>query len=99
MLKPGERLDSHFGMPVSVRKLLGTGAQGEVYEGRLSDGRAVAVKWYLPSYQQPDLRESITALVQAKAPSDHFLWPEDIVTRGSEFGYVMRLRPLNFASL
>src|SRR5262249_21378566 len=99
MLKLGDRLDSEFGMPVTVGKLLGTGAQGEVYEGRLGDGRAVGVKWFLPSYQRQDLRDSITTLVQEKAPSAHFLWPDDVVKKGDEFGYVMRLRPPSYASL
>src|SRR5206468_1795310 len=39
------------------------------------------------------------ALVQGHAPSTHFLWPIDIVTKASEFGYVMPLRPDNFSSL
>src|SRR5215470_15613526 len=98
MLKPGETLDSQFGRPITVGKLLGTGGQGAVYEGRTSDGHAVAIKWYQPQFQQQDLRESITVLVTEGAPSDHFLWPDDIVTKANLFGYVMRLRPPNFSS-
>ena len=99
MLKKGDKLEGKLSGPVSVGKLLGTGGQGAVYEGRTAGGRSVAIKWYLPNFQQPDLRESIGQLVDKKAPSDHFLWPDDIVSRGSEFGYVMRLRPHNFVSL
>jgi eukaryotic-like serine/threonine-protein kinase len=79
--------------------VLGTGGQGEVREGRMSDGRTVAIKWYYPQFQTDDLRESITTLVQEKAPSAHFLWPEDIVVQGDHFGYVMPLRPANCTSL
>ena len=99
MLKPGDQLNCESGALVTVVKALASGGQGEVYEGRMSDGRAAAIKWYYPQYQSADLRESITTLVQEKAPSAHFLWPEDIVVQGDHFGYVMKLRPDQYASL
>lgn len=99
MLKTGDQLNCESGALVTVGDVLGTGGQGEVREGRMSDGRAVAIKWYYPQHQTADLRDSITALVQEKAPSSHFLWPEDIVVQGDHFGYVMRLRPKQYASL
>ncbi|HYS41432.1 MAG TPA: protein kinase [Pseudonocardiaceae bacterium] len=99
MLKEGELLTSESGVQVTVGKVLGTGTQGAVHEGRTGDGHAVAIKWYQPAFQQQDLRDSITLLVQQKAPSTHFLWPTDIVTKGSHFGYVMPLRPPNYAGL
>ncbi|MFY1653126.1 protein kinase domain-containing protein [Solwaraspora sp. WMMB762] len=99
MLKPGDKLDSSMGNPVTISKLLGTGGQGTVHEARLADGGKVAVKWFHPASQRRELRESITALVEEKAPSAHFLWPDDIVTKGHEFGYVMRLRPPSFVGL
>ncbi|WP_434446579.1 protein kinase domain-containing protein [Lentzea sp. E54] len=99
MLKTGEQLNCESGAQVSVGDVLGVGGQGEVREGRMSDGRAVAIKWYYPQFQNADLRESITTMVREKAPSAHFLWPEDIVVRGDHFGYLMPLRPPNHASL
>ncbi len=99
MLKTGQQLNCESGALVTVGEVLGTGGQGEVREGRMSDGRTVAIKWYYPQYQDSDLRESIATLAREKAPSAHFLWPEDIVVQGDHFGYVMPLRPANYASL
>lgn len=98
MLNPGDRVDAMTG-PITVGDELGTGGQGTVYRARTADGRDVALKWYLPDFQRPDLRESIAELVARKAPSSHFLWPDDVATRGDEFGYVMRLRPAEFHGL
>jgi serine/threonine protein kinase len=99
VLKTGDQLNCESGALVTVGDMLGTGGQGEVRAGRMSDGRTVAIKWYYPQHQTDDLRECITALVREKAPSAHFLWPEDIVAQGDHFGYVMPLRPVNYASL
>ncbi|MGW4211263.1 protein kinase domain-containing protein [Lentzea sp. NPDC004789] len=99
VLKTGDQLNCESGAVVTVGDVLGTGGQGEVRAGRMSDGRTVAIKWYHPQFQTADLRESITALVGEKAPSAHFLWPEDIVVQGGHFGYVMRLRPAHYTSL
>ncbi len=95
----GDQLNCESGALVTVGEVLGTGGQGEVREGLMSDGRRVAIKWYHPQFQNDDLRESITTLVREKAPSTHFLWPEDIVVQGSHFGYVMPLRPPDHVSL
>lgn len=99
MLKTGDQLNCDSGALVTVGEVLGAGGQGEVREGRMSDGRMVAIKWYYPQFETGDLRESIATLVRAKAPSAHFLWPEDIVVQGDHFGYVMPLRPANYAGL
>jgi eukaryotic-like serine/threonine-protein kinase len=100
MLSPHkDRLSRVSGGSVKVGAELGTGGQGTVYEGTTDDGRKVAIKWYLPAFQTSDLRESIAELVAKKAPSHHFLWPDDLVTKGVEFGYIMRLRPPEFANL
>ena len=99
MLEMGDELDSQFADPVTVGQPLGTGGQGIVYEGRTSAGHPVAIKWYLPAFQQKELRESITTLVDETAPSVNFLWPIDLVTKGDEFGYVMPLRPPNYSNL
>ncbi|PSL53367.1 protein kinase-like protein [Saccharothrix carnea] len=99
MIKAGERLDSESGTPVAVGDVLGAGGQGEVREGRTPDGRVVAIKWYLPPFQNDELRRNITYLVNEHAPSAKFLWPEDIVFKDGEFGYVMPLRPPDYVSL
>lgn len=100
MLKPGDTLHGTVGGDVTVGELLGVGGQGAVYRARPADeGGDVAVKWYLPESQRDTLRTAITELVGLGPPSHHFLWPDDVVTRGDEFGYVMRLRPPQFASV
>ncbi|KDN21855.1 protein kinase domain-containing protein [Amycolatopsis rifamycinica] len=99
VLKTGDELHCESGALVTVGEVLGAGGQGEVRECRMSDGRAVAVKWFNPQFQTGELRESIAMLVREKAPSAHFLWPEDIVVRAGEFGYLMPLRPAHYAGL
>ena len=100
MLSPHkDRVNRASGGAVRVGAELGTGGQGTVYEGTTDDGRKVAIKWYLPAFQNRGLRESIGELVAKKAPSRHFLWPDDLVVNGDEFGYIMRLRPPEFANL
>ncbi|WNV87633.1 protein kinase domain-containing protein [Umezawaea sp. Da 62-37] len=99
LLEPGMQLCGESGALVTVRRLLGAGGQGEVYEGRTNDGRDVAIKWYHEPFQTAELRESIAVLVQERAPSERFLWPGDIVSANRRFGYVMPLRPPHYASL
>lgn len=101
MLRSGDKLASTNRGEVVVGDHLGTGGQGAVYKARRTDGGndEVAVKWYLPASQRPDMRKQITALVDEGAPSHRFLWPEDVVSRGDEFGYVMPLRPQAYAGI
>ena len=99
MLKPKDRLVRGRGGSVVVGPELGTGGQGSVLVGTTDDGTKVAIKWFLPTFQTPEVRENISAIVAVKAPSHHFLWPDDLVTKGNEFGYIMRLRPPEFVSV
>jgi serine/threonine protein kinase len=99
MLRKGEILSSQFGGSVTVGEELGEGTQGSVYRGTDSEGNALAIKWYSPEFQVEELRAGITYLIMRSAPSRRFLWPEDLVSRGNEFGYTMALRPSNFQNV
>jgi DNA-binding helix-hairpin-helix protein with protein kinase domain len=99
VLSTGDELTCESGALVTVGEVIGTGGQGEVRKGHMSDGRAVAIKWYYAQFQTEDLRESIEALVREKVPSKHFLWPEGMVVQDGAFGYLMALRPPDYASL
>lgn len=98
MLNSGDEVVGSSG-PVRIGKQLGVGGQGTVFEAVTADGHNVALKWYSPQFQRSDLRASISDLVVQKAPSEHFLWPDDIVLRGDDFGYTMGLRPPDFANI
>lgn len=100
MLKRGERLAGESGGWITVGPLLGAGGQGEVYLGHTEDGQAVAVKWYLPAFQGDPNRGQVVDMVRRQAPSDHFLWPVDVLWReDGQFGYWMLFRPEGYVSL
>lgn len=91
------------GLECTVERFLGGGAQGEVYEVTLA-GQALALKWYFPQYllQDPGLRQRIEQIIRIGAPSDRFLWPQDLATRAGDpngFGYLMPLREARFQGM
>jgi eukaryotic-like serine/threonine-protein kinase len=106
MLKVGDQVEGQWGDRATVTAELGSGTQGTVFKARYSAGsKDVAVKWYFPP-QSPasrqtyeGLRAGISELVPRQAPSRHFLWPIDLVSRDNEFGYVMDLRPAAFTGI
>jgi serine/threonine protein kinase len=83
-----------------VEGLLGAGGQGEVYKVSV-DGASRALKWYYQQTSTPEQLETLAALVQAGAPDNRFLWPEDLLRDESKttFGYLMPLRPARFKSI
>lgn len=99
MLTKGARVQGQFGGEVEIGAELGSGGQGAVYQGTTASHQPIAVKWYYPTYQTRDLRTAITDLAIRRAPSRHFLWPEDIVTKDAEFGYSMQLYPSDFVTI
>ena len=91
--------------PLEVKRLLGAGGQGEVYEVNFS-GEALAAKWYFPKIASRDtgLAERLRDSIRSTSPSDSFLWPisllepsakscDDLKIPEGSFGYLMRLRP------
>ncbi len=98
MLTPGQTLNTATGLPCQVEKLLGSGGQGEVYQVKLG-GQSLALKWYHPEAATRDQLDRLGVLVKKGPPSEHFLWPIDILTgRDGRFGYLMMVRDKRFAS-
>ncbi len=94
--------------PITIRRGLGGGTQGQVYEVEL-DGERLALKWYLPACiaRDPGLEQRLGESIRATAPSDDFLWPLALLRptaasrpririREESFGYLMPLRPPSF---
>jgi serine/threonine protein kinase len=84
-----------------IRALLGEGSQGVVYEAEVAGGPPQALKWYYPHTASALQRDAIEELIERRAPSDRFLWPSELVEQPpiEGFGYVMPLRPPQYAGL
>jgi serine/threonine protein kinase len=84
-----------------IIETIGEGSQGVVFRARESGGELIAVKWYYPHTATESQRGAIALLAERGAPSDRFLWPAELVSANgvAGFGYVMPLRPADFASL
>ena len=100
LLKAGMILSSESGLKYVVKKLLGAGGQGEVYEVE-NGGKSYALKWYYKKTATTMQKHILENLVAKGKPSESFLWPEDMVAGqpGDSFGYIMKLRPKNFKSI
>lgn len=99
-LQQGTTLTSDSGVSYTVKKLLGSGGQGEVYEVT-GNGKSHALKWYYPHTATASQKAVLENLVLKGAPDSVFLWPEDMVSdsSGGTFGYVMPLRPAHYKSI
>ena len=91
-LRINSRLALTNGKRILVKKLLGSGGQGQVFLAE-SDGKDVALKWYRKRPSDKFL-ENIQKNIQDGSPSPQFLWPEGLtrIAFGS-CGYIMPLRP------
>ncbi|MDT0345288.1 protein kinase domain-containing protein [Streptomyces litchfieldiae] len=100
MLTEGARLTTERGDAITVRHLLGSGGQGEVYEVDTPAGTQ-ALKWYFPQLADAQRWRILETLVDRAWGDDRFLWPRTIVAEPSltSFGYVMGLRPDHFHDL
>src|ERR1035438_6060405 len=89
LLEPGTELETKYrGRSIRIGTLKGGGGQGEVY---LSDwdGTPCAVKWYKPAYRKQDqgLFERLKMLIRKGAPSNSFVWPEDVAMNAEKTGF------------
>jgi DNA-binding helix-hairpin-helix protein with protein kinase domain len=97
----GLRLTAEPGGEVELGQLIGAGGQGEVYHALVA-GQEKALKWYFPYRATREQREIVEGLVAMPHNDPRFLWPEALVVADraeAGFGYLMRLRPPEFASL
>ena len=110
LLQPNQTVRTQTSQTLcTVDHLIGGGGQGEVYAARLGDpakGHSqtpVALKWFYPHYlgQDRQLEQRLSDAIAAGAPSDRFLWPQELV-RSAEvagFGYLMPLREKRFSGI
>lgn len=100
MLKTNEVLELAKGGRCTVRRLLGSGGQGEVYEVE-TDFVLYALKWYYPHCATREQLTALNHLVNRGAPSEQFLWPLSIVRakNGRTFGYLMKLRTMEYKTI
>lgn len=85
----------------TVRELLGSGGQGEVYRVTNDGHDDLALKWYLPEQATQQQHSILRSLVERGEPSERFLWPIDVTvaTSSQSFGYVMPLRKPQYKGL
>ena len=97
-LRTGETISLQGGGKVTIKKELGRGGQGIVYQVDYN-GKDEALKWYLKD--EGDLfYRNLQRNVNSTPPSSNFLWPLRITERQNEsFGYVMHLRPKGYYEL
>ena len=96
MLKVGAQFTlGHSRRQCSVRRFIGEGGQGSVFEVELGGGDLGAVKWYFRNTATDAQRWAIWHLIDRGAPDHSFLWPTELIELpGTEgFGYLMNLRP------
>ena len=94
-LKPNDKVTLTIGSQATIIKELGRGGQGIVYLVDLA-GQQMALKWY---HNPPSdaFYKNLEHNVNAKAPSDAFIWPEYLtIQEHGSYGYLMKLRPNDY---
>ncbi len=96
----GKTVTTISGKGCQVKRLLGSGGQGEVYAAEV-DGTTYALKVYFAQNATPEQYATLENLVRKGAPNSKFLWPLELVKVENEarFGYLMGLREERFKGL
>lgn len=96
-LKTGTNLISESGTRYTVKTMLGSGGQGEVYDVE-SGGKHYALKWYFKGNATTRQKEMLEKAIEKGSPDNSFLWPMELVNPDNSpvFGYIMPLRPSNY---
>lgn len=103
--KRGKKLHLLNGKTITVQSKIGEGGQGAVYSVDYN-GKKYALKWYLPNYLRglkpncKDFYKNLVRNVEDGTPSSQFLWMQAVAVTGKHsngFGYLMELRPSNYA--
>jgi serine/threonine protein kinase len=97
-LKKGTTLQTTTAKNVKIQQKIGEGGQGVVYKVSYN-GKPKALKWYKGNaIKSPEkFYENLENNIRKGAPTDSFLWPEDITEKsGGDFGYIMDLRPAEY---
>lgn len=109
-LKINDTLRTVQGQTVTVRELIGSGGQGNVYKVDYA-GVPKALKLYhektLSRMEKrgslKGFHDNLVSNIRAKSPAKQFIWPEDITewngSAESPFGYIMDLRPEGYTGL
>lgn len=100
LLKTGTVLVSESSNKYKVKKMLGAGGQGEVYDVECN-GKHYALKWYFKNMATKEQKKILDDLIAKGAPDESFLWPQDLIftSYGESFGYIMPLRSTNYKSI
>ncbi|GHS90601.1 hypothetical protein AGMMS49957_16960 [Synergistales bacterium] len=100
LLKTGSIMTTESGSEYKIKRLLGAGGQGEVYEVE-SGKKTYALKWYFKKSATSAQKSILDNLIAKGAPDTSFLWPQDLIFNypGEPFGYIMELRPPHFKSI
>lgn len=86
------------GHPFAVKRLLGEGTQGAVYEVDLG-GRGLAFKHYHPAFSNDRQLAVLEGLIKRGPPTSRFLWPMELAEADGRIGYLMALREPRFAGM
>lgn len=102
IFKSGDKISLKDGKEITVKRFIGQGGQGCVYEAEM-DAKSYALKWYLSEYlkkiDQKKFYQNLCENIESGPPSNEFLWPMAISEyERNSFGYIMELRPNRFSS-
>lgn len=105
LLTVNQTIKSKNGNVYTVKRQLGAGCQGEVYEAADKRKNSVALKIYYHDKlkqlhggyeRQYDI---ISDLVLSRSPDKRMAWPYDFVNYNNTFGYVMSMVPKGYVSV